>query len=46
MRRSRSAFQGWRYFEPADVPPDVGTLKGAAGLPEALQQELATLGLL
>src|SRR3984957_10269281 len=45
MRRARSAFQGWRYFEPQDAPPDIGTVKGAKGLPEALQQELASLGL-
>ncbi len=46
MRRGRSAFQGWRYLEPGDAPADVGAVKGAKGLPEALQQELATLGLL
>jgi hypothetical protein len=46
MRRARSAFQGWRYFDPKDAPPDVGAVKGAKGLPEALQQELAALGLL
>jgi hypothetical protein len=46
MRRPRAAFQGWRYFEPKDAPADVGGLKGAKGLPEALQQELAALGLL
>jgi hypothetical protein len=46
MRRPRSAFQGWRYFDPKDAPPDVGSVKGSKGLPEALQQELAALGLL
>ena len=46
MRRPRSAFQGWRYFDPKDAPPDVGAVKGSKGLPEALQQELAALGLL
>src|SRR6201996_376167 len=46
MRRARSAFQGWRYFDAKDVPADVGTVKGAKGLPEKLQQELAALGLL
>jgi hypothetical protein len=46
MRRPRSAFQGWRYFDPKDAPPDIGSVKGSKGLPEALQQELAALGLL
>jgi hypothetical protein len=46
MRRPRAAFQGWRYFDPKDAPADVGTLKGAKGLPEAMQQELSALGLL
>ena len=44
--RPRSAFQGWRYFEPADVPPDLGDAKGDKNLPEALRRELAALGLL
>jgi hypothetical protein len=44
LRRPRAAFQGWRYLDPKDAPPDVAQTKG--GLPEALQQELAALGLL
>jgi hypothetical protein len=44
--RPRRAFQGWRYLEPKDAPPDLAKSKGAKGLPEALQRELATLGLL
>ena len=44
--RPRRAFQGWRYFEAKDAPPDVAEIKGAKGLPEALTRELATLGLL
>ncbi|MBV9548920.1 MAG: DUF1489 domain-containing protein [Alphaproteobacteria bacterium] len=44
--RPRSAFQGWRYFEPADAPPDLTVGAGDRNLPEALRRELATLGLL
>lgn len=46
LRRARSAFQGWRYLDPQDAPADIVIGKGAKGLPEALQQELASLGLL
>ena len=46
VARPRRAFQGWRYLEDSDVPPDLAKTKGAKGLPEALQRELAALGLL
>jgi len=46
LRRARAAFQGWRYLEPGEAPADVIPAKGGKGLPEALQQELAALGLL
>ena len=46
LRRARSAFQGWRYLESKDAPPDVALNKAGQGMPEALQQELAALGLL
>jgi hypothetical protein len=42
--RPRRAFQGWRYLEAKDAPPDVGKI--SAGLPDKLQRELAELGLL
>ena len=43
----RRAFQGWRYLEGADAPPDLrGPSKGDAAMPEKLQRELAALGLL
>ncbi len=44
--RPRRPFQGWRYLEAADAPPDLARSKGARGLPEHLQRELAALGLL
>ncbi|MDP4823199.1 MAG: DUF1489 domain-containing protein [Aestuariivirgaceae bacterium] len=43
----RRAFQGWRYLDAADAPPDLaksGT--GAADMPEEMRAELAALGLL
>lgn len=46
VARPRRPFQGWRYLEDADVPRDIAVAKGAKGLPEALQRELAALGLL
>jgi hypothetical protein len=44
--RPRSAFQGWRYFEPNDAPPDLGAAGDLAAMPETLRRELAGLGLL
>jgi len=46
LRRGRSAFQGWRYFNGADAPPDARDIKGGKGMPEKLKVELAELGLL
>jgi len=46
VARPRRAFQGWRYLEEKDAPPDLAGTKGAKGLPEKLQRELAVLGLL
>ena len=45
VRRHRDPFQGWRYLDPKDAPPDARDLKGI-NLPEALKIELAELGLL
>ncbi|HKM63377.1 MAG TPA: DUF1489 domain-containing protein [Acidisphaera sp.] len=39
------AFQGWRYLDPADAPPDLTAGKDE-GLPPALSAELRGLGLL
>ncbi|MCP5410843.1 MAG: DUF1489 domain-containing protein [Alphaproteobacteria bacterium] len=44
--RPRRPFQGWRYLEEADAPPDLKRGKGGDDLPEHLQRELAALGLL
>jgi hypothetical protein len=46
VARPRRAFQGWRYLEAADAPPDLSRTRGAKELPESLQRELAALGLL
>ena len=43
--RPRRPFQGWRYLDPKDVPPDIGTTDGEE-MPEQLRRELAELGLL
>jgi len=43
----RRAFQGWRYLEGDDAPPDLVTArKGDDAMPEKLKRELAALGLL
>ena len=51
--RPRRAFQGWRYLEDEDAPPDLADQRAAlrdakneAGLPEKMVAELKALGLL
>lgn len=39
-------FQGWRYLEGKDAPPDWKGSKGSAELPPKLAEELRSLGLL
>ena len=39
-------FQGWRYLEGKDAPPDWKGSKGSAELPPKLLEELRSLGLL
>ncbi|WP_374312322.1 DUF1489 family protein [Dongia sp.] len=51
--RPRRAFQGWRYLEVEDAPPDLpnqrvalGQAMAEEGMPEELRAELRSLGLL
>lgn len=45
--RPYRAFQGWRYLQAADAPPDLDkTAPGAAAMPEKLRRELRELGLM
>lgn len=47
LSRPMRAFQGWRYFDPKDAPPDLGTaMADVAAMPEELRRELAALGLI
>ena len=46
VRRAHRPFQGWRYLDARDAPPDARSLKGGKGMPDALKAELAELGLL
>lgn len=44
--QQRRAFQGWRYLDPKDAPPDSAAGSGHEALPQRLREELAALGLL
>lgn len=40
----RRAFQGWRYLDPSDAPPDLGDVAGTEGLPPDLARRLREAG--
>jgi hypothetical protein len=42
----RRAFQGWRYLNGEDAPPDLKTGIAAKDMSEAMRRDLAALGLL
>ena len=42
----RRAFQGWRYLDAADAPPDLTKNAEAKGMSEKMRRELSELGLL
>lgn len=44
--RPMRAFQGWRYLEPKDAPPDLTAGSTSADMPEEMRRQLAALGLL
>ncbi len=46
--RRQRPFQGWRYLDPADAPPDLVGLGGDTGddMPEDMRRELRELGLI
>ena len=45
--RPYRAFQGWRYLDAKDAPPDLSRVaRGASDMPEPLRRELRELGLL
>jgi hypothetical protein len=43
--RPMRPFQGWRYFKPEDVPPDLAAAGAGEGLPAHILAELRALGL-
>ena len=46
MPRPFRPFQGWRYLQHKDAPPDLGKAGAIAEMPEELRRQLRELGLL
>ncbi|RFC65121.1 DUF1489 family protein [Fulvimarina endophytica] len=44
-RRPKRPFQGWRYLEPHESPPDFSGASADDGLPSELRDELSDLGI-
>ena len=43
----KKPFQGWRYLDPKEAPPDLSAgAQSSAEMPAAMRRELAALGLL
>lgn len=42
----RRSFQGWRYLDPKDAPPDRAAGDESGAMPDDMQRELKALGLL
>jgi len=44
LPKPRRAFQGWRYLQTGDAPPDLTSLEAGADLPTAFRAKLIDLG--
>ncbi len=45
-RRERRPFQGWRYLDAKDAPPDASLSEAADDMPDNMRAELEALGLI